>query len=92
MLTENKSIFKKHMLSCKDVAHLASEYVDKNTSRKLNWKIRLHLLACGCCRRLIRHLKITQEIVPQLIKKNEPEIDAELILQHIKNLKNNSQE
>ena len=92
MLTENKSLFKKHMLSCKDVAHLASDYVDKNTSRKLNWKIRLHLLACGCCRRFIRHLKITQQIVPQLIKKNEPEIDAELILRHIKNRKNNSQE
>lgn len=91
MLTENKSLLKRHMLSCKDVAHLASDYLDNNASSKLNWKIRVHLLACSCCRRFMRHLKITQKIVPQLIKKNEQEVDAELILKKIKD-RNISQE
>ncbi len=91
MLTDNKNSVTKHSLSCKDVAHLASEYIDKNTDSKLSWKIRLHLLICSCCRRFIHHLKITQQVAPQLIKKNEQKTDAESILQRIKNQKNNSQ-
>ncbi len=91
MLTDNRNVIKKHLLSCKDVAHLASDYLDKNAGNKLNWKIRLHLLMCSCCRRFMRHLKITQQIAPQLIKKSEHEMDAGFVLQHIKDRTNISQ-
>ncbi|HOY23357.1 MAG TPA: zf-HC2 domain-containing protein [Cellvibrio sp.] len=72
------------MLSCKNVAHLASDYLDKNMSGTLPWKVRLHLAACSCCRRFVKHLKITKDVVPQLIDNNLSEADAETILKKIK--------
>ena len=77
-------MLKKHLLSCKDVAHLASDYLDGDVTRKLNWKIRFHLLACNCCRRFIRHLKITKKIVPNMIRHTAPEVHAEILLKNMK--------
>ncbi len=74
------------MLNCKDVTYLASDYLDKNIGGTLPWKIRLHLVACRCCRRLVKHLQITKEVVPQLVdhQSQAQEIDAEAILKRIK--------
>ncbi|HWV13991.1 MAG TPA: hypothetical protein VN030_01080 [Cellvibrio sp.] len=77
-------MLKKYRLSCKEVSHLASDYLDKTSSTSLNWKIHLHLLACSCCRRFIRHLKITRQIAPPLIQQASPEIDADSVLRRIK--------
>lgn len=79
------------MLSCKEVAHLASDYLDKHAEGNLNWKIRLHLLACSNCRRFMRHLKITKQVAPQLIQTADQSIDAEAVLLRIKERINNSQ-
>lgn len=54
------------MLSCKQVASIASDYLDNNTP--LKWQVRLHLMMCSNCRRFIRHLKITQEVSTQMVK------------------------
>jgi len=73
------------MLSCKDVTALSSDYLDKNLDGTLSWKIRLHLVACRCCRRFLKHLKITKEVVPQFAHGYEQQpVDAEIILQKIK--------
>lgn len=72
------------MLSCKNVAHLASDYLDKNMGTTLPWKIRLHLVACRCCRKFVKHLEITKTVVPQLIDNNLATADAEAILKKIK--------
>jgi hypothetical protein len=72
------------MLSCKNVAHLASDYLDKNMSGALPWKVRLHLVACRCCRQFVKHLQITKEVVPQLVNNSLSEADAEAILKKIK--------
>ena len=72
------------MLSCKNVAHLASDYLDKNMGGTLPWKVRLHLVACRCCRQFVKHLRITKEVVPKLIDKKLSEEDAEAILKKIK--------
>jgi len=73
------------MLSCKDVAHLASDYLDSNAGLGLSWKIRWHLAGCQCCRRFVKHLKITNAIVPHLVRSYErPRVDAEGILQRLK--------
>jgi hypothetical protein len=73
------------MLSCKEVAHLASDYLDKNAGATLSWKIRLHLVACKCCRRFIKHLEITKTVVPQFVHGYEqPDVDAEAVLKRIK--------
>ena len=64
------------MLSCKQVATVASDYLDNNTP--LKWQIRLHLLMCANCRRFVRHLKITQQVSAG-IAKNTTQQDADLI-------------
>jgi hypothetical protein len=64
------------MLNCKQVATLASDYLDNNTS--LRWQIRLHLLMCANCRRFIRHLRITREVGARMAI-NEPGADAEAV-------------
>ncbi len=77
------------MLSCKQVATVASDYLDKNTP--LKWQIRLHLLMCANCRRFVRHLKITQQVGAKLIIKETTE-DAEAVWKKLQTrLKNEAQ-
>lgn len=68
------------MLSCKQVAAIASDYLDKSTP--LKWQIRLHLLMCANCRRFIRHLKITQQVGAK-ITFNETTEDAETVWKNL---------
>lgn len=62
------------MLSCKQVATLASDYLDNNSP--LKWQIRLHLLMCANCRRFVRHLQITREVGAKM--KNNKTSEEEL--------------
>ena len=69
------------MLNCKQVATLASDYLDNNSLDKntsLKWQIRLHLMMCANCRRFIRHLKITRQVSAGMVKKSPVE-DADII-------------
>lgn len=66
------------MLSCQQVATLASQYLDKDTGTLLTWKIRLHLMMCANCRRFVRHLKITQAVTKN-IEVNDNAVDSEAI-------------
>lgn len=70
------------MLNCKQVASLASDYLDKNTSQTLNWKIRMHLMMCSHCRRFIKHLKITKQLTPKNQLLDDKDVDV--ILEKIK--------
>lgn len=70
------------MLSCKQVATLASQYLDKDTNIPLTWKIRMHLMMCANCRRFIRHLKITQTVTRN-ITLADPATDTEHIWQQL---------
>jgi predicted anti-sigma-YlaC factor YlaD len=71
------------MLTCKQVATLASEYIDHNTDTKLNWKIRAHLLMCSHCRRFIRHLKITNTVTRSVLSETQDR-DVDEVLRRIK--------
>lgn len=53
------------MLSCKQVATFASDYLDNNTP--LKWQIRMHLLMCSNCRRFVRHLNITRDLSAHIV-------------------------
>lgn len=64
------------MLSCKQVATIASDYLDNSTP--LKWQMRMHLLMCANCRRFVRHLKITREISSR-ITISETNQDAEVV-------------
>jgi hypothetical protein len=68
------------MLNCKQVATLASDYLDNATP--LKWQIRLHLLMCANCRRFIRHLKITREVSARMMI-NEPAGDTEAVWKNL---------
>ncbi len=68
------------MLSCKQVATLASQYLDKDTNTPLTWKIRVHLMMCANCRRFVRHLKITQAVT-QKTTLADPATDTEKLWQ-----------
>lgn len=70
------------MLSCKQVAHLASQYLDKEVSTSMEWKIRMHLMMCANCRRFMRHLKITQAVGKSLVPPTE-ETDAETLWKQV---------
>jgi hypothetical protein len=72
------------MLSCKDVAQLASTQIDNNGTHVQDWKIRWHLLFCVNCRRFMKHLKITRQIAPQFAEQKINHDTAEAILDRIK--------
>ncbi len=71
------------MLSCQQVATLASDYLDKNTHGSLKWQMRMHLMMCANCRRFMRHLKITQQLAAGMAQQS-PEVDAEQVLIRVK--------
>lgn len=78
------------MLKCKQVAYLASEYLDKNTSGKLTLNIRMHLMLCANCRRFMKHLRITNKLTKSLANTSE-DIHAEDILRRIRERMNSEQ-
>lgn len=71
------------MLSCKEVATQASDYLDQNIDGNLLWKIRLHLMMCSHCRRFVRHLRITRTVAVELEKKEPLRANPEAIYQRI---------
>lgn len=73
------------LLTCQQVATLASDYLDQQADGKLSLKIRVHLMMCANCRRFMKHLKLTKEVVPQLVHNHgQTTVDAEAILKRIK--------
>jgi predicted anti-sigma-YlaC factor YlaD len=69
------------MLNCKQVAQLASDYLDRESGTKLTWQMHIHLMMCANCRRFVRHLRIAKTVASQL--STEP-VDAEEVLAKIK--------
>jgi hypothetical protein len=54
------------LLKCKDVARLASDYLDNNTSLNISLRLRWHLMLCANCRRFVKHLETTKVVTAQL--------------------------
>ncbi|WP_368045303.1 zf-HC2 domain-containing protein [Gilvimarinus algae] len=54
------------MLKCRELAQLASEYLDGSGPKSLKWQIRLHLALCHNCRRFVRHLRTTRELAARV--------------------------
>lgn len=80
------------MLSCKQVATLASQYLDQDVSAPMKWKIRMHLMMCANCRRFVRNLKITQTLAKEA-NLTTPETDTEEVWQKLQQkIKQDSQQ
>lgn len=60
------------MLTCKDVAARSTRYLE----RDLSWRDRIrywaHLAACAACRRYVRQMRLTTEVLRLLGDANEP--------------------
>ncbi|MET0356384.1 MAG: zf-HC2 domain-containing protein, partial [Cellvibrio sp.] len=65
------------LLTCQEVATLASDYLNKDADGKLGLKIRVHLMMCANCRRFVKHLQLTTAVAPQFFYKNAKQVDAE---------------
>ncbi len=50
------------MLTCKEIAQLASESLDRSLSLYERLTLRLHLLRCDMCSRYVRQLKFLQRV------------------------------
>jgi hypothetical protein len=72
------------LLTCQEVATLASDYLDRHIDGKVGLKVRLHLMMCANCRRFVKHLRLTTTVAPHFIYKNTTSVDAEAILKKIK--------
>ena len=48
------------MLSCKEVAYLASQALDTPLTWRQRWGMRLHLLFCRLCRRYVGQLRFLE--------------------------------
>lgn len=72
------------LLTCQQVATLASDYLDQQADGKITFKIRVHLIMCANCRRFVKHLRTTKTVVPHFVQSENPELDAEAVLKRIK--------
>lgn len=61
------------MLSCKEVSHQASSYLDRNLPWRTRLAVAMHLLICVHCRRYMRQLALTIRTIGHLGKKDEPD-------------------
>ena len=61
------------MLTCKDIAKQASDYVDGHLSARQRLAFAFHLLLCGQCREFLRQLRLALRFYRKLPR---AELDA----------------
>ncbi|MBB6341179.1 putative anti-sigma-YlaC factor YlaD [Pseudomonas fluvialis] len=64
------------MLSCKDLVAQSSDFLDGQLSLRERLGVRAHLAMCRHCRRFIRQMKVSQQVLRQLPDAAIPELDA----------------
>lgn len=67
------------MLSCREVASRASDYVDRNLSRRERLVMQLHLMMCVRCRRFVRHVRLLVAALASRGDKAQPSVDDALV-------------
>ncbi|WP_339617176.1 hypothetical protein [uncultured Gilvimarinus sp.] len=74
------------MLSCRDVAKRASDYLDERDSPKgqPSLQIRLHLMLCSNCRRFVRHMHSARQLAALVQRGRERSEQGDEVLSHIK--------
>lgn len=71
------------MLMCRELAGIASDYIDGELSTGQNLSVKFHLMMCGNCRTFIGNLRMSTELIQAhtSIIPNEPllqEIDRRI--------------
>jgi hypothetical protein len=68
------------MMSCREVTELASQYVERDLPFGKRVAIRLHVAMCVHCRRFVRQLRVTIELLRTLGARSEPAAVSETVL------------
>ena len=69
------------MLKCRDIATVASDYLDANQTLKQRLAVAMHLLICGHCRAFIRHLRLALVYYRRLPVQTLDDAEAAVITQ-----------
>lgn len=69
------------LLTCRDVARSATDYMERELSLLESLQIRLHLLMCGFCRLYVRQLAATRDTLRRLPRPLPSDEDMERLLQ-----------
>lgn len=59
------------MLSCQNLVHQASDFTDKNLSRRQIFSMKMHLLMCAHCRRFMKHFQTTIKVAADIAQQQE---------------------
>ena len=51
------------MLMCRDLAGIASDYIDGELSTRKNLSVKFHLMMCSDCRTFIGNLRMSTELM-----------------------------
>lgn len=68
------------MLRCRDVATLASEYVDRDLRWRQRLAVRMHLMMCDACSRYVRQLCQVVDLLRRLRPDEAANEDAARLL------------
>lgn len=78
-----KSAEERVMLTCKDIARQASDYVDGHLTVRQRLAFAFHLLLCGQCREFLRQLRLALRFYHQLPAKELSPQEAEAVVNKV---------
>lgn len=65
------------LISCRDLAERASDYLDRDLPLRSRLQVRLHLLLCENCRRYLDQLRATVDLVRRSLGQAAMPADSE---------------
>ena len=67
------------MLSCKETTVIVSQSLDRKLSLRERINVKLHLLICNACRRMVKQMKL----IRALSRRHHTPVDSGTELQHL---------
>lgn len=71
------------MLKCRDVSHLASDYIDQQLTWRKRLSLQVHLFICVNCRRFMSQFRLSQRTAASLARKDASTEEVERVLRHV---------
>lgn len=71
------------MLTCKEMSELGSDIIDSHLGLRARMAVFMHLRMCPRCRRYIKQLRLTSQVLQRLPPDSEP-VDSEAILDKVR--------
>lgn len=71
------------MLTCRDIATQASDYLERKLTLRQRLAVGLHLLLCGRCRDFLRHLRVSLAYYRGLSPKALDDAEASALVKRI---------